>query len=134
MRSPWDLLHYYKARVVEVVDAETLALDLDLGFGGWALATSHPGGDQAAAFPQGMYRMHGIKAPCRTQDPTLFSEARSRVEELLALNMHREVVVRTHKLNDSTALGYAVELFVCISGETMNVNEQLVGEGLVKAR
>jgi endonuclease YncB( thermonuclease family) len=132
--NPWDLLYYYKARVVEVIDAETIVLDIDRGFGDWAMGTSRPGDMVPADYPQGVYRMHGIKATDRATDPTLFSEARSRVEELLALNAHREVVVRTHRTKDSTAVGYAVDLYVCVASETMCVNEQLVREGLAKAR
>jgi micrococcal nuclease len=94
-------MYEYKARLVRVVDGDTVRLDLDLGFRLWRLNET--------------YRLNRINAPEHDES------ARKALED--KLRSANELVVRTHK--DDKYRRYLIELYA--DGE--NVNDWLVSSG-----
>lgn len=88
--------YVYKAHVQRVVDGDTVKLNLDMGFGDWKLATKGPLTRKEGRYPQGVYRLNGINTPEMREKGG--AEARSRVEQLLALGDDPDsCLVRTTK-------------------------------------
>lgn len=68
----------YRAHLGRVIEANTVLLNLNLGFGNWILGSKWPGGPDAK-HPQGRYRLNGIDAP---RDASVGRAAMDRICEL----------------------------------------------------
>lgn len=108
-----DKLYYYRAKVLRVVDGDTVQVDLDKGF---------------MERQQVRLRLLGINAPeLHSPDPeerVAALLAKSALEEMLK---DKDVIIRTHK-TDSFGR-YLAEVW---AGET-NVNVTLLEKNLVKS-
>lgn len=130
--EPWDLLHYYQARVVDVIDGDTIALDVDLGYGTWNLASKLPGG-RRARYPQGVHRLSGISTPQRKTDPHGWAQVRARTLELLALSVEGDTVwIRV--VGRDTLGRWEARVWVRTGHGSLEINQQLLDEGLAISR
>jgi len=113
-------MYEYKAIVKKIYDADTITVDIDLGFGIWMMKQS--------------IRFYGIDAPEISGE--------ERPEGLIAKGMllkwipvNTEIVIRTHK--DAKGkygrwLGEILVPDVANLGTFININERLVSEGYAK--
>jgi endonuclease YncB( thermonuclease family) len=97
-----------------VVDGDTAKLHLDLGFGIWTIATTHPGSTKEAKYPQGVYRLYGIDTPEKHgASKAAGLESMARVNELLSLgNNGDSIIVKTDKKKVHGKYRIMLRLFV----------------------
>jgi len=109
-------MYEYKAVLRDIYDGDTITVDIDLGFGIWMRKQK--------------VRLFGIDTPelrgPRAQ-PELAKRARDRVVELIG--MDNEFLLRSHKDRKGK---YGRWLGVCVSSFDINVNRQLVADGLAR--
>lgn len=126
-------LYCYKARVFEVIDGDSLRMDIDKGFTDWRLCTRTPGGDDKLKYPQGVYRLYGVNAPEKRDDAARWGQARARVLELLSLNQGGDsVIVQTFPDAGQGGFGrWLVKVYIHgPDGRWLELGEQLLAEGL----
>lgn len=103
-------MYIYKAHCTAVYDADTITVDIDLGFGVWLK-------DQKL-------RLYGINAPeMRGEDKPFGTQSRDRLRERILL---REVLISTRK--DKKGKYGRWLATILLDGE--NINEWLVANGL----
>jgi micrococcal nuclease len=112
-------MYTYKAKLIRVVDGDTIDAEIDLGFG---------------VFMRQRVRLYGINTPeSRTKDlveKELGLAAKARLSEILG----KEFIIETI-LNKRGKFGRVlgtIHAFHPDSEETFNVNELLVEEGYAK--
>ena len=105
----------YKAKVLKVVDGDTLDLSVDLGFG---------------VFKEDRFRLNRINTPeVRGSDSARGKQASRRVEALAPVGS--TVKIRTIKDSQEKYGRYLAEVFIEQPGfHDMNLNDTLVAEGL----
>ena len=114
-----DLFYYYKAKLVRVVDGDTIRCDIDLGFGIW----QH----------NKVVRLYGINAPeSRTRD---LEEKKKGLESKAWLtqqlvDIDGEFILRTHQ-DDSGKYGRILgDIMVEDGMGLVNLNEVMLLKGL----
>ena len=108
-----DQRYTYAARVVRIVDGDTVELDLDLGLNIWAREICRLLGIDTEEL-RGKNRMAGLMAS-------------SHLDKLLS--QHSSLVVRTHKDKTGKYGRYLVELWT-VDGE--NLNRRMVKDGYAR--
>jgi len=114
--APSDFLFWYRARVVNVVDGDTLDLETDLGF--------------RVAFGQ-RYRLYGVDTRELNDPDPVVRERAVRAKEFVETRVGgSEVVIRTHMdRRDKYERWLAVVYFLEDAGTWRYVNEDLIAEG-----
>ena len=109
-------MYEYAARVVRVVDGDTVDVDIDLGF--------------SINMKKQRIRMYGINAPeSRTKDLEEKERGLKAKEYLKTLLEVESVVLQTH-LDDRGKFGRILGTFIVeLDGESVNVNETMVATG-----
>ncbi len=107
-------IYQYRARVVSVYDGDTLRADVDLGFFTW--------------IRNEQFRLARINAP-EVRGPSRNDGLRSR-DRLRELVLDQNVLIETEKKGKYGR--YIAEVFLDTEGELVNVNDQLVDEGLAE--
>ena len=117
MTVPGDFLFWYKAKVVNVVDGDTLDLRTDLGF--------------RITFLQ-RYRLYGVDTPeLNDPDPAVRARAMQAKDFVEVLVKGKEVMVNTHMdRRDKYGRWLAVVYWRDPEGGWQNLNEDLVANGL----
>jgi len=103
--------YHYKARLVRVVDGDTVDLVIDMGM---------------SIHRQERIRLHGINAPEMHEKP-FGQEAKSFLIDML--DKADYLMVKTHKDKTGKYGRYLGTLFVEKDGKLKNVNCEMVGEG-----
>jgi len=119
MSVPSDFVFWYKAKVVNVVDGDTVDLDTDLGF--------------RITFRQ-RYRLYGVDTPeMNDPDPAVRAMAVKAKEFVLAQVGGKEIVVNTH-LDRADKYGRWLALIHVkdAAGAWMDLNAELVRLGLAR--
>jgi micrococcal nuclease len=111
-------VYEYKAKVLKVVDGDTLDLSVDLGFG---------------VFKMDRFRLNRINTPeIHGSDSARGKQASSRVAALAPVGS--TVMIRTIKDSQEKYGKYLAEVFIeQKSAPLMNLNDALVAEGLAVA-
>lgn len=109
-------MYEYKAKLIRVVDGDTIDADIDLGFGVWV---------------KQRIKLYGINTPdSKNHDPQIRGQgiaARNKLIELLP----REFVVQT-LLNKRGKFGRVLGILYTLHEDDVkvNINDQMVDEGV----
>lgn len=108
-------MYVYKARVVAVYDADTITVDVDLGFHSWLKKVK--------------VRLYGIDAPeVRGVERPEGLRSRDWLREEI---LNKEVILQTYK--DGTGKGkygrWLADLFR-VEGDPVSINQELINNGL----
>ena len=119
MSVPSEFLFWYKAKVVHVVDGDTLDLETDLGFRTGYLQR---------------YRLYGVDTPeMNDPDPAVRERAAKAKEFVQASVGGKEVVIRTHlDRADKYGRWLAVVHFKDAAGAWVDLNAELLRLGLAR--
>lgn len=108
-----DQLYFYKAKVVRVIDGDTIVVDLDLGLSMWSKNLT--------------LRFMGLNAPEITgKEKPLGLEVKKFLSEKLPVG--KDIIVNTYKDKDDK---YGRLLATVFDGD-INLNETMLEKGLVK--
>jgi len=109
-------MYEYKAIVRKIYDADTITVDIDLGFGTW--------------LKNQQIRLYGINAPeVRGESKVAGFAARDILIKWIPIGS--EIIIRTHKDDKEKYGRWLGEIFVpdIATKELASINEQLVGGG-----
>ena len=108
----------YKAKVVKIVDADTIDLDISLGFGLW--------------MEKQRLRLSGIDAPeVRGAEREEGLRSTEFVKQALAVGC--EVVIKTEKDKKGSFGRWLATVYYTLDGKDwINLNEELVKQGLAE--
>jgi len=106
-------MYEYKAVVTKVYDGDTITVDIELGFG--------------IFFNKQKLRLAYINTPeVRGEEREQGLVSRDRVRELI---MGKEIKIKTYKDSKGKYGRWIAEVFY---GDNVNLNEQLINEGLAE--
>ena len=109
-------MYQYKAKIVSVIDGDTIEVDFDLGFGVWLRAQR--------------IRLDGIDTPeSRTADKfekSLGLEAKAYLKH--AIEEAKAVVIKTEKMDSSEKYGRILG-WVFLDGSDKSLNEKMIDDG-----
>jgi len=117
-------MYAYKATVRSVYDADTIRVNVDLGFG------THNFGEEGKGLA---LRLYGINAPeMRGAEKVAGKAARDYVRMLIPVGT--EIIIKTHKDKTGKYGRYLAEVFVTdADGKEIHLNSHLIAVGHAKA-
>lgn len=104
-------LYWYRAKVIDVYDGDTVTVDIDLGFGMWMRGQK--------------VRLHGIDAPELRGDE--LTEGRESRDYLSLLVLDNVVMLRSYKDKSGKYGRWLADLF--LPGDELSVNQRMVADG-----
>jgi hypothetical protein len=111
-----DKLYYYTAKLLRVIDSNTMELEVDLGFGVHYISE---------------VQLTDVIGPSIQDEDSAKRERafqlKNRITELF-LSTERECVIHSNELNRRIAI---VDVYLRQSGKYINLGHQLLQEGLV---
>ena len=119
MTAPPDFLFWYRARVVNVVDGDTVDLETDLGF--------------RITFRQ-RYRLYGVDTPEMNDPDAAVRASAVKAKDFVQASVGgKEVVIRTHlDRADKYGRWLAVVHFTDAAGAWVDLNAELLRLGLAR--
>ena len=115
-----NYLYHYKGKVLEIYDADTIRVELNLGFGIVWRGSDNRGVE---------IRLFGLNAPeMRGTDKILGTVSRDKLREQI---LGKEITLKTIKDNKEK---YGRYLGIIIKEDGTNINDWLISEGLAEKK